>query len=304
MQKNYLSVLLLFIIIRSVYCQPYEPLVRQDAHWVVATYSYQILWGYENFREYFTFGDTVISDINYMKVYRYELEPVNFPISAPYLRIGDPVMYGVIREDTSERKVYGIQFNVYPGGCFYEEDIMFDFSILQGDSIELCQGVFGPLSIDTVYYQSAFGYTRKHFYPTGYYYFKPLIEGIGSGHGLFEYFGATYKNKDSATEVLMCYSIGDGSACDVITSVPEIKDRQINIYPNPVAGSKMYYKIPVTLMDNSFVKITDIYGKPILQIPITKSQDELNLDFLSNQMYLLWIIRNQEVLFTEKIIKM
>ncbi len=126
--------------------QNYEPLVRDNAHWVVATYDSQLIWYYEDFREYYTDGDTVYNDTVYKKVYFYHLVPDEWPTTPPYHRVGGPGLVGLLREDTVQRKVYGIRFILNPGDCFYEtEGLLFDYSVNQGDSLELCQAFMGPM---------------------------------------------------------------------------------------------------------------------------------------------------------------
>ena len=305
MKYIYLLAFLIFYQIHTVNSQPYEPLVRNNAHWIVATYSYQILWLYEDFREYYTDGDTLISDTVYKKIYRYELEPINYPVYPPYLRIGDPVLYGLIREDTLARKVYGIQLNVYPGSCFSgSEDLMFDYSVSDGDSLELCNAFLGPYFIDTVYMHDIYGYNRRHFYPVIWMYSFPLIEGIGSLHGLFEPIGFTFKEFEGGGGKLMCYSIGDGSACDVITGIADIADHNLQIYPNPLQGSKLYFKLPKASGGKFEIYVADLYGRIIRQIQQNIANGEVDLGILPEGVYMIGVVKDGVTILREKIIKL
>ena len=109
--KNLFILIFIFLIVANKLskAQDYEPLVIENAHWVVATNTTEVLWSWVNFREYFTSGDTIVNQIEYKKVYRYHLEPDVWPIYPPYHRFGDPVLFGLIREDIDEKLVFGIQ---------------------------------------------------------------------------------------------------------------------------------------------------------------------------------------------------
>jgi len=296
----------LFIVLvcfsQTVFSQAYEPLVRENAHWVVVTLDYGNVMLYEDFREYHTSGDTIISDTMFKKVYRYQLEPDYFP-NPPYHRISDPILYGAIREDTVERKVYGRRFNVPSYSCFGGTGaMMFDYSVTTGDSIDLCAAVFGPFKIDTVIYEEVFGYTRKNFYPQSpYNYSSPLIEGIGSWHGLFEEIG--YAVKDSDVYVLLCYTIGNASGCDVITGERETIENQIEIFPNPVKGSFLNVKLAEAETGIFKADLDDIYGRTIQYYPLNHSFNQLNLEPLPQGIYILKIYQKQKVLSITKILK-
>jgi hypothetical protein len=286
------------------YSQNYEPLVREKAHWVVATWTTEVLWNYVDFREYFISGDTIVNDSTYKKVYKYLLEPSDGYSNPPYIRIGDSTLFGFLREDTTLKKVYGIILSSNPEYCFHEEDILFDFSVLQNDTLALCHAFEGPIPIENIYYQSFFGYYRKIF-QMGLSLYSPnrFIEGIGSTYGLFEYIGQTFKDTKGEHDELICYAMDEVSTCDIITLNNSIKVYQFKIFPNPSMGN---INIQITKNDdqNLIYIISDIIGKNISKGYLVTSSLQLKFDTLKSGVYLIKIYNNNELLLTEKIIKL
>ncbi len=292
-----------FLSLQLSHSQAYEPLVRDNAHWVVARYNSELIWYYEDFREYYTDGDTVFNDTIYKRVYRYLLEPDVWPTTPPYHRYGGPVLFGLLREDTAQRKVYGIRFNVNPDDCFYGiEGLLFDYSVNQGDSLELCQAFLGPMVIDTVYYSNEFGYNRKHFQLDWLNYNgNSLIEGIGSSYGLFEEIGAAYKW--TLFKVLLCYTLDDVTDCDVITRTESKQYSRVEIYPNPVKNNILYLKLPEGGHRDWQADISDLYGRVLLHVQIEYSVEQLHLPDLAPGIYTIEVYNRQQVFAVEKILK-
>ncbi len=283
--------------------QDYEPLVRENAHWVVADYN-DLPWHYEDFREYYTDGDTLVGDTLYKKVYKYQLEPSDGLFLPPYTRIGDPLLYGLLREDTIGHVVFGIRFNVEPYHCFYSEDTLYDFSITQYDTIELCIGFMGPITFDTVYYENVFGYYRKHFITTlaSNYAGIQLYEGIGSYNGLLEEIGFAFK-KDVLGSELKCYTIGDISNCDILTQTKEVIAPGIKVYPNPLDGGYLYIQLPGNKNQNLELIISDVYGKTIYTNLLKPGSNEINLGELNKGLYFVTVLKENKLLLNKKILK-
>ena len=283
------------------FSQVYEPLVRDNAHWVVETYNSELIWGYEDFREYFTDGDTVFNDTVYKRVYRYHLAPDVWPTTPPYHRVGGPDLFGFLREDTAQRKVYGIRSIINYGDCFFgTEGLLFDYSVNQGDTLDLCQAFLSPLVIGNVFYMNEFGYNRKHFNISfgGY-----LVEGIGSSYGLFEEIGYTFKNSKGSRYVLLCYTIGDISDCNITTGINQLNENKAEIYPNPLQGKILYVKLPEGGHRDWQADISDLYGRVLLHVQLEYSVEQLHLPDLAPGIYTIKVYNRQQVFSVEKILK-
>ncbi|MBC8485590.1 MAG: T9SS type A sorting domain-containing protein [Bacteroidetes bacterium] len=297
MKTKFMSLIIVVFLINTGYGQDYVPLVRENAHWVVASNNDEP-WQWENFREYYTADDTLINDTLYKKVYRYQLQPSDSLYMPPYTRIGNPVLYSLIREDTIGRIVYGIQLNIDPGNCFYTEDTLFDFSVSQNDTLELCQAFMGPIPIDTIFYGDAFGYNRRILIMGGNYPFY-FIEGIGSNCGLFEYIGVTCK--DINYEELICYTLDDISNCDILTHTDVEIIPDIKIFPNPLVGDHLYIQIPGNAYQKLTVQISDIFGEIIYKDKLDSGK--LNLGSLNQGVYIIKVIKENKLLLIKKILK-
>lgn len=298
--KKYLLIISLIQIglISLLPAQNYEPLVRDNAHWVVG-HRHDGLGICTEFMEYFTEGDSILNDVLYKKVYQYQLESVEY--EPPYTRTGIPVLYGFLREDTNARIVYGLLGN--PSECFTTEDTLFNFSVSQTDTLELCIGVAGPITFDAIYYVNAFGYYRKHFKTKdqSYYAGIHLIEGIGSDNGLFEWLGFAFKDFDGY--VLKCYTNGDISNCNILTNTKNEVAPRIKIFPNPLIGNMLTIQIPGNNNQRLIFQVLDVYGKVLSESIIETSTYNLDLGGLSKGVYVIKVLKENQELLINKILK-
>ncbi|NLO52030.1 MAG: T9SS type A sorting domain-containing protein [Bacteroidales bacterium] len=302
--KKYLTIICLVQIglLPSLPAQDYEPLVRDNAHWVVG-HRHDGLGICTEFMEYFTEGDSILNDVLYKKVYQYQLESVEY--EPPYTRTGSPVLYGFLREDTIGRIVYGILINpINPYECFATEDTLFNFAVSQTDTLELCIGNAGPITFDAIYYVNAFGYYRKHFKTKDLsnYAGIHLIEGIGSDNGLFEWLGFAFKDFDGY--VLKCYTQGDISNCSILTNTEKVvAPRIIKIFPNPLIGNMLTIEIPGNNNPRLILQVIDVYGKVLSESIIETSTYNLDLGGLSKGVYVIKVLKENQELLINKILK-
>ncbi len=301
--KKLISIICLVQIglVSGSFAQPYEPLVRENAHWVVADLDDWPVWHNVDIREYYTDDDTLIGDTLYKKVYSYHLESSDFLGIPPYTRVGDPTLYGLLREDTLARIVYGLVFNANPDYCFYTEDTLFDFSLSQNDTIKLCQA-WSPILIDTIYQANIFGYNRKCFHLDDLYW-GILTEGIGSSFGLYEAWGFAFK-KDVLGSELKCYTIGDISNCDILTQTKEEFVPDIKVFPNPIVGEYLYVQLPPGNGQNVTVLVSDVCGKTLSESSLSGNLNKIGLGRLDKGIYFIKVLKENKLLLNKKILKM
>ena len=137
--------LLLAILIQVSYAQKYQPLVEKGKYWIYAIYNYGDnpcdFWWVSN-AEIHHFGeDTLLNNFKYKKILKSSLQ-LDSPmgnITYPFEILSTSVM-GYIREDTILKKVYVLPNDLYLFPCNeeYKENLMYDFSLSQGDSINDC----------------------------------------------------------------------------------------------------------------------------------------------------------------------
>lgn len=230
----YLLLALFPIILKS---QEYVPLAVDDAHWFVAYNDHELPLPCENMWEYFVNGDTMVNDIEYKKVYRFYLESdtSEIPCTPPFHRTGEPELIGLIRDNIEGKKVHAILFEaVALSFCPLNEEFeLYDFSLTQGDSINICLSSF--IEGDTVMSSAmgtAFGIYSKHIQSSDYYY-TSMYEGIGSDFGLFEPFFIPVKHTNTFNTWLYDYCRND--TCELLVNIKNYyyQDDYFKLFPNP-----------------------------------------------------------------------
>lgn len=210
----------------QVSAQEYKPLAVDGAHWIIAFHNEQTIFPIDGLWEYYCNGDTSINSIVYKKIYKRDLEVTQD--GPPFTGSSSYQIAGFIRDDTSTKKVYAIDwvtefFDNCPNG---EEHLLFDFSLVVGDSTDFCLYPVIQHEITSIQYLNIYNQEVKSFFTnTDYFY-----EGIGSDYGLFEemilveFYSTTldFYCPDTPCEYLV-------SARDIV--IPEY----FKLYPNPTS---------------------------------------------------------------------
>ena len=251
-------IILLGILQLSIFAQPYIPMPTTKAVWTISSLAQGAIHG---IYKYAMFGDTLINNVNYKKIY--ENHDFNFNITSPntYYR-------GAIRE--FGKKIY----KVNPGTI--SEGILYDFTLTIGDTARSID-YFGNILKKKVtgYNFIVFNGTmhRKWILQGGEYW----LEGIGSSYGLINPLDVGF----DWCESLVCMSIDEtvkyhnpNSACSNGTapyncdggfvSVNELSNDNLKttIFPNPFSSSAII-KTSIEL-NNATLKVYDILGQDVL----------------------------------------
>lgn len=300
-----LILLLLLLCSFSVKGQDYLKLLNETMYWDIAGAEMgYICSGFSDIPpKRFSFsGDTIIQSKNYSKSYYRDLIPIGYtppPNCSPFYvdTISTLATFYFLREDTTERRVW--RYNSYTG----EEELLFDFSLQQGDTL-YHESIYGTTVVDTVYdIITNDGIIRKKFVVTPSFSENYYIEGIGGVAGLFQ---RPFQYFEFGTW-LMCVkdsidnSIYDvsGHCFDFITNVPVTNCRiKVDIYPNPVSKNITIE----TSLENINLKIYNQNGQEILTREFNR-QVTFDLSELTSGMYLLKVLKNNEIVHSEKIIK-
>ncbi len=218
----------------------YQPMLEPGKTWDVFSGEAGWIVPYKYGFRYFTNGVHSYLGQEYHSVWSKLFSPTNTPVFVPPFGLGSAVPFGVIREDTVSRKVYfrRAEFDWSLG----EERLIYDFSLLVGDSIQMDSHIWYVLdSISITTLENSELRRKFYFHPTDAA-FSPTfyIEGIGGKNGfsspLIEYF--------ESYDALVCvkrngetqYSAGVyDHPCDYIAAVPGIDAAKINVFPNPVS---------------------------------------------------------------------
>ena len=171
----------------NLHSQAYSKVVNEGSVWQI----WLLVDGVNKNFGYRIDEDTIVNEISYNKLMRLDLSGT--PVNGNYL-LEDEFLFGLIREDTLERKVY-LKRTDYHGFLFKEEckplreKLILDFSLELGDTINTCITFLEeelPCVIDTIYETFEWGKVRKIRACTIYDEEK-LVEGVGFTDGLLSF---------------------------------------------------------------------------------------------------------------------
>jgi hypothetical protein len=275
----------LFLSSFSLFSQPYQPVAVENAHWFMAAIAPNNIL---NNHAFVVRGDTIINAIAYKKLYYQELAN-QWPFEPPYL-LEEERVWGVVRDDSLNRSVYVIAFELYAYGyhcSLGEEQLLFDLSILPGDSTAHCLAVGDyPWILDSTYVSHKYGANRRTLYASGW--MSPMIyEGIGSDNGLF---GTIYQVQGDDEYWLSRYCIGSDEDCGIISSAHALADAgsRLSAFPNPVRET-VYLKTDIPLTPEARIRVYDLFGRPVYQGLFPASEKGISVGGWAPGLYLLQV---------------
>jgi len=292
MKKNILLFILLFTSVQNFAQHNYIPIAVENAQWIVYV-SDADLW--PPFLDYYfgykIEGDIEINNIIYKKVYYRNFTPVNpdlgNPVEGPFY-IENEFLFGAIRDDIPNKKVYAILFSEAGGNgsCINDEEfLLYDFSMLVGDSYDdfcIVEGGDG-FYLEELTTEYLFGENRLvQTISDGWGW---IYEGIGGDAGLFY---PVFIPLGCPCAYLDYYCIGSDEEClngFLISSDEYLLQNKINIYPNPVGdviniASLQGLKLHAT-------QVYDLYGK--LLIRETNNLKKIDISNLTDGLYILQV---------------
>lgn len=292
----------LIVIQNPVMSQEYIPMSLEGVQWIIRYDDIGTPQTVDDLWQYFILGDTTIENFDYMKVFRRSLVPTDAP--PPFVPNGDYELYGFIRDDNFNKKVYAILlYNSYY--CpVNEEFLLYDFSIQVGETARFC------LIPDFMEYVLAsitpgvyLGFETRIF-SNGidpYYYY----EGMGSYYGLFEeMFTPVKSSHQKYTQHTFLYYYCREAPCDLVVSVPEINNDETNLqfYPSPADQI-----LTVSFLEKSIageIVIMNIQGKTMIRKYIRVQDETVNIDIgsLSPGLYFINYFSKDVLLNRQKLI--
>jgi len=266
----------------------YHPLVQEGKVWSVlnAMWNFPIPPSPMGYYTYTTtqmafFGDTIIGDITYNKLYT--------PIKKDPVFPQDWSLISFMREDEN-KKVWHKRMNK-------DEELLFDFSLEIGDTIV---GIYmiPPLIVEDITYQTMLdGKERKIFsFSTGGSIFPDYwIEGIGSNDGLLIPFGSMitggfYKLLCLHEYNELIFFNEEYQTCYKSSVGIDTYDNQINIYPNP--AKNIIYIEDIDKLDVISISLINIYGQIIKQYDFNTTQ--LDISDIISGIYFVKISTSKE----------
>jgi hypothetical protein len=212
--------------------QSYLPMAVEDATWIMG-------YGFESYNYYIHFayklqGDSLYQGETYKKLYLWDLEDNTDP---PY-QTTDHELVGLMRDDTTARKVYGVFFSeIFEMiGCDSpqaQEFLLYDFSLSSGDSLRDCfTDEYGTrYTVDSISMQYVYGQERRIWHIDG----NPLItEAVGNMFGLFALSNPVVHAAEGP--YLFDYCVGTNFECGLHTATASVvRDPDFRIFPNPAS---------------------------------------------------------------------
>ncbi|MBI5913929.1 MAG: T9SS type A sorting domain-containing protein [Bacteroidetes bacterium] len=247
------------------FAQTYQPMALENAHWIV----YAIGENQTDHHVFSTQGDTTINGLTYKKTWwqKIQSDATSSAEFVPPFFTENSVLIGAMRDDTLGKQVYYIPFaplHTENDTCdLFEEWLIYDFSINQGDTIWGCLQYepdypFIALSITTEYLWDE---NRKVIDCDG---SAKLVEGVGTGMGPFwPIYAWPHPAKPS---FLYAYCVGEDDYCSLlpVAARERLSDWQIVLSPNPVTD-QFTVQLPERLHDKFSLTVSDISGKMIFE---------------------------------------
>lgn len=257
-------------------------------------------------------GDTIVNSVSYKKVYWYSLKgshPCQFPpcfeFELPYQSEGK-FLLALIREDTMQKMIFILPFGSGDIFCEPNEYLLFDFSLVVGDTLNDCVYEFIGANndnfpswgiVDSIKVTEKFGKDRTILYAYGVPYWGGLtiysevllMEGVG-----LEYYGIFHE----PLSYLVDFCEGGMESCQLISSTNSIEsNKEATIFPNPTKG------VCQITMDGEEIKSIRLYSAMGLLISESKRTNTVDLSNLQTGIYYLKISLEKGERIIKRVVK-
>ena len=285
MKNNRLFTLLALLLMAGgvkTQAQEYVPIIQEGNEWyTLDAIVCKDTEGHYNTLVNWLSGDTLINEVRYAKV----METLNGE--------GTPYQVALLREED------GKVWETYNGNS---EILLYDFTANVGDSLVCGYGDYFVL--DSISIEQIGGVDRKKFWFgleydfTGEpYAMETWIEGIGSDLGLlycgsYYFCGGYYRALCFHQDGELIWQNPEYNAC-VITSVEEINDKVISVYPNPAME-----KVTIDGIDAAEVQVYNALGRLVKTV---RDTNEICVAGLADGVYLVRIRDKEGGSFMEKV---
>jgi hypothetical protein len=278
-------IILTISFLSNIHSQDYKPILVEGSAWNEVFYFEQA-----DPRGYIIGGDTVLNNISYKKVY----QNIDFSIGALSL---------LMREDITERKVYLLE-DFDPA----REVLLYDFSLEVGDffgdlRLDSITVDLNPIEADVLTFDID---TRVFYFSLNDYLSEVWINGVGSISGLL--------NGHLLEEFLLCHHDANGfldvSINPEVIGVENCLLLDLNNFPDLIASELVPNPASSNLslelkefIRNGEIKITDITGKNIMQIPFIGEEIDMDIQGLNSGIFILQIYASGNLIGSRKFLK-
>lgn len=305
--------IVIFLGLPPLHAQAYQPMAKEGAHWIIGNQTLSPPWLSEKYSLTIR-GDSVVNGKNYKKVFLEHFE-FNTESKTHTNKIAYSYLYALMRDDTLQRKVYAIIREALQRYCSEnEENLLYDFSAKEGDSLTWCilntrkfssgcradsirmlKHRFSDLPVKAIY--TRLGYSS---YSDS----ESLV--IERTVPIFEGFGSELFSPFLSGNVLINYCVGSDADCGLIVSSKQLVIRPIKIFPNPTSDLLNVEKDNRDGQDisNSMLEIVDATGKIVKRQQLQNSQNKIAVQNLPKGFYLLRLNKGNGSFYQSYFIKM
>lgn len=297
MKPLLLSLAMLFLLGTRAFPQ-YHPMAVEGAHWTV----FALTDDGPDHHAFVVKGDTTIGITSYKKVYQRKVNSDATTLSEflPPYSFSNEKLIGAIRDDLSEKTVYGIGFVAnawFLDTCnVFEEQQLYDYSVGLGEKVSGCLHTADGLPnavVDSMETEFLFGEERTVLYTS----YGELIEGIGTWLGPFI---PVYSFPVPGNPMLLIdYCVGSDDDCGFIFTATNERSFEtvVKLYPNPATKS-ILLELREPLPKGTIINIEGIDGSVWKTYPIEDAKDKMELDIseLRAGMY-LFSVKNKALNF-------
>jgi hypothetical protein len=285
MKRVFFLTLFLFAVKVFSFAQTYQPMAIENAHWII----YNGIYTEWDIHGFVVRGDTTIDNLMYKKLFYQDFAEGG--LEPPYT-VEDEFLWGVIRDDTLDRKVYVIAFEPYDPEqpsidysykCpLYEEQLLYDFSAAIGDTIGQCLA-FNNYStaepsgwiVDSIASEMIYGEERRTLYSYNGELVPAIHEGIGSSmNGLLGGISiGLYLNINYSGFGLLSYCVGADIDCSIVSRNRDVlfPENQFQLFPNP-AHQEVQLNITSPMAEDLEFQVYNVFGQLVLKTGIPKNQ--------------------------------
>lgn len=302
-KKNFLlpTISILILLFQTIVkAQEYIPMAVDGVHWIIKYDLTDTPQPVDDLWEYYADDDTIINDVLYTKIYKRPLVVIqNGP---PFEPDGIYELYGFMRDDTINKKVYAIQLNEQGNCPANEEYLMYDFSVSVGDTVIFClYPVFYDYIIASINSSIFLGFDTRFFSNSWDY---SYLEGMGSVFGLFEemFIPVKLKNKRNLYSTSLYYYCRE-SPCNLLVSVQKNYSTSIlNSFPNPT-NNTLHFKINSPSIGDA-IMLMNMQGRIIIKIDIqsTTKDNVISVTNLTPGLYEALMLHKGNIVEKHKIL--
>lgn len=301
---------MLFIFCSITAQNDYLPIVVENKHWIYHGCG-TLSGGHSFLGEHLIRGDTTINDINYKKLFWREFDIYDStvcehvaglnPVNPPYEIISSEYV-GAIREDESKKvwlKPHENPWTVCHSDT--EEFLLFDFGLEVGDTTFVCAGEspsgYNP-TIESIETAFIWGQERRILRTS--FDFLIFAEGVGySGLGLRDHWSLIIQ-VDCGYNNIKDICVGTDEICLFTnTSVENIIDQNLNIYPNPSTGNFTIEFADISFEEKPDLRIYNQIGVEVFRKNDLSDSHEIEENFDSG-LYFISILHEGVPIHTEK----